>query len=162
MEIYDAVMICEGVVSEPEPTVREAWQLLIDTGVAWQLQGQFGRTASRLIDEGICEPNTKVNLDDVTDHVTTIGYPRDNGNVMVRDGKVVTHGDVDYHEFCRHCRMAKRGHKYVVRYQDDSVLYSKTIDTAIDVSKTSTRSTGKIIPLSDIFTPREVTWISSQ
>ena len=34
--------------------VIEAWQHLIDTGLCWQLQGWFGRTARDLIDNGIC------------------------------------------------------------------------------------------------------------
>ena len=33
----------------------QAWQFLIDTGVVWQLQGWFGRTAMNLINEGICQ-----------------------------------------------------------------------------------------------------------
>lgn len=37
-------------------TVLEAWQLLIDTGLVWQLQGKFGRQAQRLIEDGYCEP----------------------------------------------------------------------------------------------------------
>ena len=51
-------MIAEGVEEAPEEKQIEAWQLLIDTGTCWQLQGFFGRTAARLIEEGICTPKT--------------------------------------------------------------------------------------------------------
>jgi len=50
-------MLAEG--AEPatsEEQLREAWQLLIDTGTAWKLQGWFGRTANSLIERGVCEP----------------------------------------------------------------------------------------------------------
>ena len=54
---YDAVGIAEGFVeADSEEQVIEAWQHLIDTGLAWQLQGWFGRTAMELINEGHCRP----------------------------------------------------------------------------------------------------------
>ena len=34
----------------------QAYQYLIDTGVVWQLQGMYGRTARGLIDSGYCFP----------------------------------------------------------------------------------------------------------
>ena len=53
MDNYSAVGIAEGFIEADEPQVIEAWQHLVDTGLAWQLQGSFGRTAQSLIDAGI-------------------------------------------------------------------------------------------------------------
>ena len=56
MDIFQATMIAEGVDEADEDTQIEAWQLLIDTGTCWQLQGCFGRTAQGLIENGVCTP----------------------------------------------------------------------------------------------------------
>ena len=51
----EATMIAEGE-QEPESDEQyiQAWQHLIDTGLAWSLQGFFGRTASAMIQQGLC------------------------------------------------------------------------------------------------------------
>jgi hypothetical protein len=54
MDNYTAIGIAEGFVEpETEQQVIEAWQHLIDTGLAWKMQGWFGRTAIQLIEMGI-------------------------------------------------------------------------------------------------------------
>lgn len=54
MNSYDAVGIAEGFIeAESEEQVLEAWQFLVDSGLAWKLQGWFGRTASQLIEQGL-------------------------------------------------------------------------------------------------------------
>jgi len=54
MDNYTATGIAEGFIeAENEQQQLEAWQHLVDTGLAWQLQGYFGRTAQALIDEGL-------------------------------------------------------------------------------------------------------------
>ena len=53
MDNYTAVGIAEGFIeAETDEQVLQAWQHLVDTGLAWSLQGWFGRTARRLIDDG--------------------------------------------------------------------------------------------------------------
>ena len=54
MDSYTATMIAEGVEETDEATQIEAWQYLIDTGLAWKLQGCFGRQAAAMIEAGIC------------------------------------------------------------------------------------------------------------
>ena len=55
---FSAVAACEGFDGEDhdEATMISAWQYLIDTGLAWQLQGFFGRTAAAMIEQGVCTP----------------------------------------------------------------------------------------------------------
>jgi hypothetical protein len=52
MNTFDAIMIAENGRNTEEETLQ-AWQVLVDTGLAWTLQGSFGRTAMSLIEEGL-------------------------------------------------------------------------------------------------------------
>jgi hypothetical protein len=54
MDNFTATGLAEGFIeAESEEQVIEAWQYLHDTGLAYQLQGAFGRQARRLIEAGI-------------------------------------------------------------------------------------------------------------
>ena len=54
MDSYTATGLAEGFIeAESEEQVIEAWQHLHDTGLAYKLQGWFGRNAQHLIKEGI-------------------------------------------------------------------------------------------------------------
>ena len=51
---YLATGYAEGFEeAESEEQVIAAWQYLHDTGMAYSLQGWFGRTATQLIEEGV-------------------------------------------------------------------------------------------------------------
>jgi len=55
MDTLTATLIIEGVEPEEyEGQVIDAWQHLIDSAVVWQLQGSYGRTATQLIERGLC------------------------------------------------------------------------------------------------------------
>ena len=53
MDDYTAVAIAEGFEEADDiEQVRDAWQHLHDTGLAYKLQGSFGRTAQNMIAQG--------------------------------------------------------------------------------------------------------------
>ena len=52
MTPFEATMYAEGVyTADCDEEVYAAWQILVDTGMAWTLQGWFGRTASALLEQ---------------------------------------------------------------------------------------------------------------
>ena len=56
MDNREAVDLAEGYTeAETHEEYIAAWQQLIDSGLAWSLQGWFGRRAMDLIEEGVCK-----------------------------------------------------------------------------------------------------------
>lgn len=53
MTSYEAILVIETGEDDTD-LLLEAWQILIDEGVVWHLQGWYGRTAAALIAEGLC------------------------------------------------------------------------------------------------------------
>ena len=54
MDDYTATGLAEGFIeADSEDQIIEAWQHLHDTGLAYSLQGWFGRTAQDLIAQGV-------------------------------------------------------------------------------------------------------------
>ena len=56
MDNYTAIGLAEGFIeAESEDQIIEAWQYLHNTGLAYELQGWFGRQATWLIEEGVIQ-----------------------------------------------------------------------------------------------------------
>ena len=53
MNTFDAVAVVSGETDAEQDQVIESWQYLVDTGIAWELQGSFGRMAYEMIQEGV-------------------------------------------------------------------------------------------------------------
>ena len=56
MDNFRAIQIAEGFEEVDLDVLAEAWQHLIDTRLAWQLQGFYARHAMLLIIDGVCSP----------------------------------------------------------------------------------------------------------
>lgn len=54
-DTLDRVMAFESGELDDDQTI-ELFQELVDTGLAWQLQGAYGRSATRLIEAGLVHP----------------------------------------------------------------------------------------------------------
>lgn len=58
VELTERVLSFEDGSLDEDETI-ELFQALIDNGMAWTLQGVYGRTAKRLIEAGLCTPPQK-------------------------------------------------------------------------------------------------------
>jgi len=54
LDLTGQIIAYENGELDQEQTI-ELFQELINTGLAWQLQGHYGRTAKALIEDGECE-----------------------------------------------------------------------------------------------------------
>ena len=59
MNSYKAIKIVEGTMPAEREEQVAAWQHLIDSGLAWRLQGSYGKGAMSLIEQGLCEGPVK-------------------------------------------------------------------------------------------------------
>ena len=65
-EEFDKLRLTEWIIRYEEGTISEEnyyrlFQALVDTGMAWELQGSYGRQAALMIEEGILLPPERLN-----------------------------------------------------------------------------------------------------
>lgn len=69
MDAYRACGLVEGFEApDAEEEVIEAWQYLVDTGLAWSLPGRIGRFAADMIAEGLITDGSDQNERDARLH----------------------------------------------------------------------------------------------
>ena len=54
MDLTNSIIRYENGEMDSKREIVELFQELINTGMAWKLQGHYGRTAAFLIQEGLC------------------------------------------------------------------------------------------------------------
>jgi hypothetical protein len=54
-DTFTAINIIEGIEDASFDQQLQAWQTLVTTGLAWRLQGWYGRCANELIEQGLIE-----------------------------------------------------------------------------------------------------------
>lgn len=70
MNGFRAVAITEGFEdAEHQDEIIVAWAYLIKTGMVWELQGRFGRTAKQLIEDGYINEKGIVNWQQVNPRI---------------------------------------------------------------------------------------------
>lgn len=52
MSTLDAILLIEGGEAS-DAEIIEAFQVLVDDGIVWKLQGWYGRAASQMLDAGL-------------------------------------------------------------------------------------------------------------
>jgi len=57
MNTFESIIDYENGELDDDETIA-LFQGLIDTGVVWDLQGSYGRVATRLINDGVCHQAT--------------------------------------------------------------------------------------------------------
>lgn len=56
-DLTSAIIAYETGDMDTEEQLIELFQYLLDSGLAWTLQGHYGRTTAQLLDEGYLRPS---------------------------------------------------------------------------------------------------------
>jgi len=74
---FDATMIAEGVMEASIDELMEAWSILIETKLAFSLQGSFGRGANELLEQKLIDSTGVIDWNRVSILLTYSKYKSD-------------------------------------------------------------------------------------